>query len=106
MEDDDELLIRRKRVDEEGEWEYECVYCEKWLPKNRFRGCIDCIDAYGNCLMCSSCKSKKAQITQKENLNNELNKIMKAMGFDVDSDIPIYIQFHEKHNLPLKRRDR
>jgi len=106
MENDYELLTRRKRVDAEGEWVYECVSCENWLLKSKFRGCVDYIDAYGNCLMCSSCKSKKAQITQKDNLNNELNKIMKGMGFDVDSDIPIYIQFHEKHNLPLKRRDR
>ena len=105
MENNDELLIRRKRVDELGEWQYECRYCNLWHPKSRFRGCVDFIDAYGNCLMCSSCKSKKAQSTQKENLYRQLNTLMKDIGYDVDSDIPIYKQFHKKYNLPLKRRD-
>jgi len=106
MELDDELLIRRKRIDVNGDWEYECRYCELWLPKSKFRGCIDFIDAYGNCLMCNSCKTRKAQITLRDNQKEELDRVMRVMGFDPDSDIPIYKQFHAKHNLQLKRRDR
>ena len=67
---DDDLLIRRKRVDEYGEWEFECRYCDRWLPKTKFRGCVDYIDAYGNCLMCMNCRASKGQQTQKENGNH------------------------------------
>lgn len=105
MEINDELLIRRKRVNELGEWEYECRYCELWLPQNRFRGCVDYIDAYGNCLMCSSCKAKKAQITQKDNIQKELKLLLKRIGYDPDSNISIHEQFCKKHNLPLKIRE-
>jgi hypothetical protein len=101
----DELLIRRKRVDEYGDWEYECRSCELWLPKSKFRGCVDFIDAYGNCLMCYSCKSKRAQTKQKENANAQVKLFMKAIGYDVDSDVPIFKQFHQKYNLRLKKRD-
>lgn len=106
MELNDDLLIRRKRVDAEGYWEYECRYCSLWLPKSKFRGCIDYIDAYGNCLMCASCRAKKSQITQKENYKKELDKIMIILGFDPYSDIPVFKQFHAKHNLKLKKKDR
>jgi len=106
MEDNDDLLVRRKRVNEYGEWEYECVYCEKWLQKNKFRGCIDYIDAYGNCLTCSSCRATKGQIHQKENMRRDVDIIFKGMGFDISGEVPIYIQFHEKHNLKLKTRDK
>jgi hypothetical protein len=102
---DDELLVRRKRVNEYGEWEYECKYCNNWLLKFKFRGCIDYIDAYGNCLMCNSCKTKRGQQTQKANQKVELKRVFDIMGFDTESDVPIYKQFHQKYNLPLKRRD-
>lgn len=98
---DDELLIRRKRVNDIGEWEYECRYCDLWLPKKKFRGCVDYIDAYGNCLMCSSCRGKKAQQTCKANLKEEVDKIMIKLGYDPYGDEPVYIQFHKRHNLPL-----
>jgi len=104
--EDDELLVRRKRVNEYGDWEYECRYCDSWLPKLKFRGCIDYIDAYGNCLMCNSCKTKKAQTTLRDNQKEELDRVMHVLGFQPNSDIPIYKQFHQKHNIPLKRRDR
>jgi hypothetical protein len=77
----DYLLVRRKRVDPNGEWEYECHNCELWLPKGRFRGCVNYIDAYGNCLMCSSCRSKisrqKAVVSEKE----EVERILVGIGF-------------------------
>lgn len=105
LEDDDELLIRRKRVDEYGDWEYECRYCERWLPKSKFRGCVDYIDAYGNCLMCSSCKATKGQITQKQNIQVELRKLLTSLEYDMDSDISIHHQFCLRHNLPIKNKD-
>lgn len=104
--EDDDLLIRRKRVDAEGHWSFECRYCELWLPKSKFRGCIDYIDAYGNCLMCASCRAKKSQITQKQNAKEELDRIMIVLGFEPNTDIPIFKQFHTKHNLMLKKKDR
>lgn len=105
MENKDELLIRRKRVDTEGYWEYECVYCDKWLVKSKFRGCVEYIDAYGNCLMCSSCRALKAQTHQKENMRKEVDNMFNNLGYDTSGEVPIFIQFHQKHNLPLKRRD-
>lgn len=104
MENDD-LLVRRKRVDSFGEWEYECVYCDKWLRKNKFRGCVDYIDAYGNCLMCSSCRASKAQITQKENMRAEVDYMLKQLGYDLSGEIPVHIQFLMRHNLPIKEKD-
>ena len=106
MENNDELLIRRKRVDEYGDWEYECRTCELWLPKNKFRGCVEYIDAYGNCLMCSSCRVAIGQKHQKEDMRKEVDSMFNILGYDTSGEVPIYIQFHEKYNLPLKRRDR
>ena len=106
MENNDELLIRRKRVDEYGDWEYECRTCELWLPKNKFRGCVEYIDAYGNCLMCSSCRALKAQVNQKLNTRKQADIIFNNLGYDTSGEVPIYIQFHEKHNLPIKKKDK
>jgi hypothetical protein len=102
---DDELLIRRKRIDANGDWEYECRSCELWLLKSKFRGCVEYIDAYGNCLMCSSCRVAKGQIHHKESMRKELNIMLNNLGYDTSGEVPIYIQFHKKHNLKLKRRD-
>jgi hypothetical protein len=104
--EDDELLIRRKRVDEYGDWVYECRSCELWLPKSKFRGCIEYIDAYGNCLMCSSCRVAVGQQHQKEDMRKEVDIMFNNLGYDTSGEVPIYIQFHKRHNLPLKRRDR
>jgi hypothetical protein len=102
---DDELLIRRKRVDEYGEWEFECRYCDRWLPKTKFRGCVDYIDAYGNCLMCMNCRASKGQEKQRENMDRELKVILNNLNYDTSGNIPIWIQFHERHNLPIKNKD-
>ena len=56
-------------------------------------------------LMCNSCKTKRGQQTQKANQKVELKRVFDIMGFDTESDVPIYKQFHQKYNLPLKRRD-
>ena len=105
MELNDDLLIRRKRVDENGYWQDVCRSCGFWLYKNKFRGCIDYIDAYGNCLMCSSCRASKAQTTLKNNMRQEANNLYRAMGYDPSSEIPIHIQFLTKHNLPINKKD-
>jgi hypothetical protein len=78
MEDD---LVRRKRVDTNGEWEYECRQCDKWLPKEKFRGCREYIDAYGNCLMCSQCRAQMARNTKSNNEQHYKEIILNALGF-------------------------
>ena len=75
------LLVRRKRVNFAGEWEYECSVCENWLDKSRFSGCSNYVDAYGNCLMCISCRSKKAQQKKKTGEEQVVNEILEAIGF-------------------------
>ena len=103
--ENDNLLVRRKRIDNDGEWEFECNICEKWLGQNRFRGCIEYVDAYGNCLMCSSCRASRAQMTQKENTRNQVDYILKELGYDMSGKIPIHHQFLTKNNLPIKDKD-
>lgn len=77
----DDLLVRRKRVDTQGEWEYECNRCEVWLPKEKFRGCTKYIDAYGNCLMCSKCRARKALEKRQEGEVEYANDILQIIGF-------------------------
>jgi hypothetical protein len=105
LNDDDELQIRRKRIDENGDWEYECRYCERWLPQTKFRGCVDYVDAYGNCLMCKNCIASKGQRTQKQNTINDVKEIMKKLNYDTSGEIPIHIQFSQRHNLPIKNTE-
>lgn len=76
-----DLLIRRKRVNELGEWEYECSECENWLEKSKFRGCVNFVDAYGNCLMCSSCRAKLSRKTGKENDMLIVRELLTKTGF-------------------------
>lgn len=35
-------------------------------------------------------------------LIEQLNKLMTSMGYDVDSDIPIWQQFHIRHGLSIE----
>jgi hypothetical protein len=81
MEENNEMLVRRKRIDENGDWEYECSECDNWLPKERFRGCKTYVDAYGNCLMCSSCRSKKANLKKLQTEEDWKNHILTTLGF-------------------------
>lgn len=78
MEDD---LVRRKRVNGEGEWEYECRSCELWLPKEEFRGCKNLVDAYGNCLMCKKCIGRKIQKSRMDNESEAAAVVLEAIGF-------------------------
>jgi hypothetical protein len=73
--------IRRKRVSEEGDWEYECSSCEIWLPKSKFRGCVQYVDAYGNCLICSSCRAKNSKQKQMDDDEQSAKEILKMIGF-------------------------
>lgn len=93
------MLVRRKRVNEFGEWEFECSECLLWLSKNRFRGCVQYIDAYGNCLMCSSCRGKKSQQKKLDEDKEEVKRMLRVMGYDPDSEIPVWQQFHDRHGL-------
>lgn len=81
MEEKNDLLIRRKQMNYEGEWEYECNVCELWLPKLKFRGCKNYVDAYGNCLMCSSCRSKISHKKAMDNERVEVERVLTALGF-------------------------
>jgi len=76
-----DLLIRRKQMNYEGEWEYECSVCNDWLPKSKFRGCKNYVDAYGNCLMCSSCRSKLSHQRAVDNERQEVVRILTLLGF-------------------------
>jgi hypothetical protein len=73
--------IRRKRVDEQGDWEYECNSCENWLPQQKFRGCVKYIDAYGNCLICSSCRAKHSKHKQMEDDELSAKELLRMIGF-------------------------
>jgi len=88
---------RRRRINEDGEWEYECISCEEWLEKEKFKGCFNKIDAYGNCLLCRSCISRKAMEKRNNNVIEEVNELFIRMGYNPYSDIPIYKQVEERH---------
>lgn len=92
---------RQRRINEDGDWEYLCVNCENWKPKERFKGCVDKVDGFGNCYMCKSCIASKGN----ENKNNrdkmELDIAMMKLGYEVGNpDNPVWVQFHKRHNLP------
>lgn len=73
--------VRRKRIDENGEWEYECNSCELWLPKQKFRGCVRYIDPYGNCLICSSCRAKHSKQKQMDDDEQSAKEVLRLIGF-------------------------
>ena len=98
----EDLVIRRKRINELGEWEHECVECNEWLPQKRFRGCVGKIDAYGNCLICVSCRCKLATIKRHNTHDNNGREFLTLLGWDIHSTKPIWQQFHDKHNLPYR----
>lgn len=100
MEEQEDLIIRRKQINEFGEWEHECVDCELWLPKRRFSGCVEKIDAYGNCLVCSSCRQKNSNKKRKITIENYNNDFLTKLGFDVNSVKPVWQQFYDKHGFP------
>jgi hypothetical protein len=103
MEENDDLLVRRKRMNEEGEWEYECRECCEWLPKDRFRGCKTYVDAYGNCLMCSSCRSKKANLKKIKTEEDWKEHILGVLGFYNFPDANAYMEhLKKKHGLKGK----
>lgn len=91
--------IRRRRINEEGEWEYECSSCKLWLNKKKFWGCVNKIDAYGNCLMCRSCIASKGNNNRLSQEQNEVNEILISMGYNPFSDIPVYKQVEERNRL-------
>jgi hypothetical protein len=89
--------IRRRRINEDGEWEYECVSCREWLLKNKFKGCLTNIYPYGNCLSCRSCISKNGSQKRINSDQIEMIKILIRMGYDPSSEIPVYKQVEERH---------
>lgn len=100
MEENDEMLVRRKRIDENGDWEYECRECDDWLPKERFRGCKTYVDAYGNCLMCSSCRSKKANLKKLQTEEDWKNHILTTLGFFDFPDSESFMEhLRKKHGI-------
>jgi hypothetical protein len=75
------LLVRKKRVSTEGEWEYECAICLNWFPKVSFSGCRKAVDAYANCLLCKKCKHGKIKTIKEDNVERLKNEILTDMGF-------------------------
>lgn len=99
MEEQGDLLVRRKRVNDFGEWEHECVECELWLPKTRFSGCVEKIDAYGNCLVCSSCRQKLANKKREKTLRKQTEDFLQSIGYDTSSTKPVWQQFYDRHGF-------
>lgn len=100
MEENDEMLVRRKRVDENGDWEYECRECDNWLSKEKFRGCRTYVDAYGNCLMCASCRSKKANQKKLKTEEEWKEHILTCIGFYDFPNVESYMEhLKEKHGI-------
>lgn len=89
--------IRRRRINEQGEWEYECSSCEDWFLKTKFKGCVEKIDAYGNCLMCRSCIAHKANKNRVFNEKEVVDEILIILGYDPYSNIPVYKQTEQRY---------
>ena len=97
---EDKLLVRRKRVSFQGEWEYECVVCEEWLDKERFGGCSKDVDAYGNCLMCKECRYRKATQKKQSTEREQVISILEAVGFyNYKNADEWYRAMRKKHNI-------
>jgi len=92
-------LTRRRRINEEGEWDYECASCKLWLGKEKFWGCVNKIDAYGNCLMCRRCSASKGMEKRTSNEKDVVNDILISMGYNPFSDVPVYKQVEERRKL-------
>jgi S-adenosylmethionine hydrolase len=89
---------KRKRVGEQGDWEYECTCCERWLEKARFRGCVNFVDAYGNCLICTSCRSKNTKQKQMEEDKANAKKLLEIIGFYKHQDSEAWLTASKKKN--------
>ena len=97
----DDKLVRHRRVNEDGDWEYECVKCLDWKPKSKFKGCVDKVDGFGNCHICRNCISVIANQTKRDINKQDVDRVMKLLGYEVNNpDNPVRVQFHKKYNLP------
>ena len=76
-----EQEIKRRRIDEDGEWEYECSHCNNWLPKKKYRGCKHYVDAWGNCRVCSSCRMALGHLNRIQNEREIVDEILEGIGF-------------------------
>lgn len=72
---------RNRRIDEQGEWEYECVRCKEWKSKSGMGGCKTHIDGFGNCLVCLSCRQSVAQQGIKQKEKEIAKQILTNIGF-------------------------
>jgi hypothetical protein len=52
-----------------------------------------------------NCRASKGQETQRKNTSNAVNEILTYMGYDTSGEVPVWIQFHQRHNLPIKNKD-
>lgn len=100
MEEQPDLIVRRKRVNDFGEWEHECVDCDRWLPKSKFSGCVEKIDAYGNCLVCASCRQKNSNKKRELTIKKQTEEFLLSIGYDSKLEKPIWQQFNDKHGFP------
>jgi hypothetical protein len=98
----DNKLQRQRRINNDGEWEYLCPYCNTWKLKERFKGCVDKIDGFGNCRKCRSCISSYAHSQKDTSIRKQANILMIKLGYEVGNpDNPVWVQFHKKYNLPF-----
>jgi len=91
---------RYRRVNSDGEWEYKCISCEIWKLKDKFAGCVEKTDGFGNCLTCRSCITSKANKTKEHNIQREVREILTILGYELDNpEYPVWKQFNDKHNI-------
>lgn len=91
---------RYRRVNEEGEWEYLCPKCEEWKVKERFKGCVESVDGFGNCKICRSCISVKANVARHNSTQEGVDYILSKMGYEVGNpDNPVWVQFHNRYKF-------
>jgi hypothetical protein len=91
---------RNRRIDEEGEWEYECARCHEWKSKKGMGGCITHTDGFGNCLMCLSCRQALVQYRIKADEKIYAKQILKDIGFyDYPDSDAWYKAMREKYGV-------
>lgn len=95
--------VKRKRVGALGEWEYECTCCERWLDKARFRGCVNFVDAYGNCVICTSCRSKQTKQRQMATDEQNAKHILEVIGFYKHKDSDAWFKAAKKKHMYLSK---
>jgi hypothetical protein len=80
-----------------------CLVCRTTKPLDKFVKHKICIDGRGN--MCKDCYNQKKRDQRFDNRavskedKQTVHDILTRLGYNLNSDIPVYQQFLIKHNL-------